>query len=102
MKPDVTLSGSYGTYDTQDYLATVQGAAKDFTYDLAYRYYLTDGYLRHSDTDIETLYGRLGYLLPGDGLVTLSLSATDTDRDEPCNNPGAALGGLRFGLSQGR
>ena len=92
VKPDVTLSGSYGTYDTQDYLATVQGAAKDFTYDLAYRYYLTDGYLRHSDTDIETLYGRLGYLLPGDGLVTLSLSATDTDRDEPCNNPGAASG----------
>jgi len=92
LKPDVTLTASYGSYATQDYLAEAQGAVQDFTYDLAYRRYLTDGYLRHSETDIETLYGRVGYLLPADGLVTLSLSGTDTDRESPVNNPGELFG----------
>jgi len=92
LKPDVALTTSYGSYETWDNLATVQGAVKDFTYDMAYRRYLTDGFLRHNDTDIETLYGRIGYLLPADGFVTLSLSGTDTDRDEPVNNPGATYG----------
>jgi len=92
LKPDVTLTTSYGSYETWNNIATAQGAVKDFTYDLAYRRYLTEGYLRHNDTDIETLYGRIGYLLPADGFVTLSLSGTDTDRDEPVNNPGTTYG----------
>lgn len=95
LKPDVALTGSYGSYNTQNYLAAVQGAVQNFTYDTAYWRYLTDGYLRHSDTDIETLYGRIGYLLPADGVVTLALSGTDTDRDEPVNNPSARAGDFR-------
>jgi hypothetical protein len=54
----------------------------------SYRYDSTDGYLRHSDTDIESVYGRLGYLLPADGFVTLSATSTNTDRNVPVNNPG--------------
>ncbi|MDZ7597706.1 MAG: hypothetical protein U5J82_05295 [Desulfobacterales bacterium] len=79
LKPDVALTASYGSYETQNHLATVQGAVENFTYDTAYWRYLTDGYLRHSETDIETLYGRLGYLLPADGFVDTGSSGTDTD-----------------------
>ena len=92
LKPEADLTVSYGSYETWNNIATVQGAVKDFTYDLAYQDYRTDGYLRHSETDIQTLYGRIGYLLPADGFVTLSLSGTDTNRDEPVNNPGLTYG----------
>jgi outer membrane receptor protein involved in Fe transport len=88
LKPDVTISGGYGTYDTVNSTTTVEGAVQDFTYDLAYQYVSSDGYLRNSETRIQTYYGRLGYLLPADGFVTLSASVTDTDRHDPVNNPG--------------
>jgi outer membrane receptor protein involved in Fe transport len=92
LKPEATLTTSYGAYQTQDHLALLQGAVRNFTYDVAYRRYLTDGYLRHSETDINTAYGRIGYLLPADGFVTLSFSRSDTNRDDPVNNPGATFG----------
>ena len=88
LKPDVTISGGYGSYNTLNSTTTVQGAMQNFTYDLAYQYLSSDGYLRNSETDIQTYYGRLGYLLPADGFVTLSASITDTDRHDPVNNPG--------------
>ncbi len=92
LKPEATLTTSYGSYETWNNIATVQGAVKDFTYDMAYQQYSTDGYLRHSDTDIQTLYGRIGYLLPADGFVTLSLSGTDTDRDGRSTIPASPMG----------
>lgn len=89
LKPDVTISGGYGTYESVNSTTTVEGAAQNFTYDLAYQYLSSDGYLRNSETTIQTYYGRLGYLLPADGFVTVSASVTDTDRNAPVNNPGA-------------
>jgi outer membrane receptor protein involved in Fe transport len=89
LKPDVTTSAGYGSYNTLNSTTTVQGAVQNFTYDFAYRYYTSDGYLRNSETGIKTYYGRLGYLLPADGFVTLSASVTDNDRQAPVNNPGA-------------
>lgn len=89
LKPDVTTTAGYGSYNTVNSTTTVEGAVQNFTYDFAYQYFSTDGYLRNSATDIATYYGRLGYLLPADGFVTLSASISDTDRQAPVNNPGA-------------
>ncbi|GAB6906331.1 hypothetical protein JCM12296A_21660 [Desulfosarcina cetonica] len=88
LKPDFSVATSYGTYETINTVATAQGAIKNLTYDTAYRHYSTDGYLRNSETDVETVYGRAGYLLPADGVITVSASKTDTDREAPVNNPG--------------
>ena len=68
-KPDISLRSSYGSYNTWKNQATLEGAMEDFTYDLAYQKHATDGYLRHSEADIATIYTRLGYLLPADGFV---------------------------------
>ncbi len=92
LKPDFSLTTSYGTYDTCNTIVTARGAIENLTYDTAYRHYSTDGFLRNSETDIETLYGRIGYLLPADGFITVSASGTDTDRQAPVNNPGEADG----------
>ena len=92
LKPDIALSTSYGSYHTTNNVVSASGAVQNLTYDASYRLYSTDGYLRHSETEIETAYGRLGYLLPADGFITLSVNATETDRDVPVNNPGTTLG----------
>jgi iron complex outermembrane receptor protein len=94
-KPDVSLRASYGSYNTQKHQATVEGAMEDFTYDLAYQKNATDGYLRHSEADIDTIFTRLGYLLPADGFVTVSGSYTRADRDTAVKNPGKSLDGGR-------
>jgi len=80
LKPDITVSVNYGTYDTQNHSASVQGGAGNFTYDLGVQKYATSGYLRHADVDINTVFGRVGYLLPNDGYVTFMASYADADR----------------------
>jgi iron complex outermembrane receptor protein len=89
LKPDITTTAGYGSDNTVNSTTTVSGAVQNFTYDLAYRFYQTDGYLRNSETELNTWYARLGYLLPADGYVTASASATATDRQAPVNNPGS-------------
>ena len=91
-KPDVSLTTSYSSYATVNMVGTGSGSIKNFTYDAAYRHYQTNGYLRHSETDIETVYGRVGYLLPANGFVTVSASSSDTDRHVAVNNPGGEYG----------
>ncbi|MGD9158775.1 MAG: TonB-dependent receptor plug domain-containing protein, partial [Desulfobacteraceae bacterium] len=90
LKPDISFSTSYGSYDTMTNNAVVRGGIKAFTYDLAYRKYNTDGFLRHNETDIDTFYARMGLLLPQDGFVTLSTSYSVVGRNAPVNNPGQA------------
>jgi iron complex outermembrane receptor protein len=92
LKPDVSLTTSYSSYATVDAVGRVSGSIENFAYDAAYRHYSTNGYLRHSETDIENVYGRVGYLLPADGFVTVSASSSDTDRQAPVNNPGEVDG----------
>lgn len=89
LKPDGRVSTSYGSYDTQNHEALVQGAVDAFTYDMAYRRYSTDGYLRSNETEIDTVYGRLGYVLPNDGFVTFSATHSDVKRQIPVNNNSA-------------
>jgi len=75
--PELTLTSSYSSYNTVSNTAVIQGGVDKFTYDLAYQSYMTDGYLRHNDTEINTGYARLGLVLPGDGFITVSGSVSD-------------------------
>lgn len=86
-KPDVSLSTSYSSYNTLSSNSSVRGSVSDFTYDLAYRKSSTDGYLRQSANDMDTAYGRFGFILPDNGFITLSASYSDIDRQVGVNNP---------------
>lgn len=83
LKPDVNVTTSYQSYNTQNHNINLQGGVNSFIYDVGYQKYLTDGYLRNNEADIDTVFGRIGYILPSDGHITLSASFTDADREIP-------------------
>ncbi len=89
LKPETRLVTSYGSYETQTHQVSVQGAVQAVTYDLAYQKHASDGYLRHNANDMDTVYGRIGYILPSDGFLTLSASYSDVDREAPVTNTGS-------------
>ncbi|MEJ2660469.1 MAG: TonB-dependent receptor [Desulfobacteraceae bacterium] len=88
LKPDVSLTTSYGTYNTQNHNLTLRGGVSALTYDIGYRKYLTDGYLRHNETGSETIFGRIGVMLPKDGFIAFSASYSEVDRQPQVLNPG--------------
>ncbi len=87
--PDGKLTVGFSSYDTWTQEMTVQGAARAVTYDVAYKHSSSDGFLRNNATDMDTVYGRLGFVLPSDGFVALSMSYSDVDREAPVTNAGA-------------
>ncbi len=86
LKPKINLSASYGTYDTRNHTASVQGSVGNFTYDMGFQRYATNGYLRHNEADMDTFFGRLGYILPNDGYISFTASYADMDRERPVIN----------------
>lgn len=88
LKPDAKLSTGYGSYDTQIYQFNMQGAVNMVTYGLGAQKNTTDGYLRHTKTDMESYSGSLGLLLPYEGYINVSASISDIDREAPVNNTG--------------
>lgn len=93
LKPDVSLSTGLRSYNTQRHNLSVEGGIQNFTYDLGYQKDSSDGYLRNHESDIDTVFTRFSYLLPDDGLITLSGSYTWADRTIPVKNPGTAQDG---------
>ncbi|MCI5222711.1 MAG: hypothetical protein D3924_08590 [Candidatus Electrothrix sp. AR4] len=93
LKPDISLSTGIRSYNTQRHNVSLEGGVQNLTYDLAYQKSASDGFLRHHESNIDTFFSRLGYLLPDDGLITLSGSYTLADRTIPVKNPGTALDG---------
>jgi iron complex outermembrane receptor protein len=86
LKPDIKLSTSYSTNNTLNTNLSMEGSASIFTYDFGYQKNSTDGYLRQSETDIQTFFTRLGVILPMEGYVALSGSYSTADRETPVNN----------------
>lgn len=86
LKPDVDIAASYRSYGTQNHTMSAQGGIDSFIYDLGFQKSLTDGYLRYTEADIETVFGRIGYIFPSDGYLTLSASYSDADRQIAVNN----------------
>ncbi|MFO8085041.1 MAG: TonB-dependent receptor plug domain-containing protein [Desulfobacterales bacterium] len=80
IKPDVKVATSYKSYNTQNHNLSVQGGVQSFTYDLGYQKYSTNGYLRNDDADIDTVFGRFGYVFSSGGHIALSASYSDADR----------------------
>ncbi len=80
IKPDVKVAASYKSYNTQNHNLSVEGGVESFTYDLGYQKYSTNGYLRNTDADIDTLFGRFGYVFSSGGHIALSASYSDADR----------------------
>ncbi len=85
-KPDVSVTTSFKSYNTQNHSAYVRGGMGDFIYDAGYQKYSTDGYLRNAEADIDTFFGRIGYILPSGGYITLTASHTDATKEIPVKN----------------
>ena len=88
LKPDARLSASYGSYNTQNYKFTMDGAVKMVSYGASAQKNTTDGYLRNNKTDIESYSGNLGLLLPYEGFINVTSSLSDIDREATVNNTG--------------
>ncbi|MDY6844541.1 MAG: TonB-dependent receptor plug domain-containing protein, partial [Thermodesulfobacteriota bacterium] len=86
LKPDFKVATSYRSYNTQNHNVNVDGGVESFIYGLGVENYHTNGYLRHNETDIDTYTGRLGYILPSDGYISLSGSYTDQEREQVVKN----------------
>ena len=86
MKPQVHVSSSYKTYNTQNHSIYARGGIDEFVYDAGYQKYSTDGYLRHCEADIDTAFGRIGYLLPSEANVAFSVNHTEANREVPVKN----------------
>ena len=80
LKPDVTVQSSYGYYNTLNQSVAIEGSAGSVTYDMGHQKYATDGYLRNNDVDIDSVFGRVGYVFPSGGHVAFSASHADADR----------------------
>lgn len=81
--PQLTYTTGYRSYDTFSNTAVIQGGVEKFIYDIAYQNYMIDGYLRNSETETNIGFGRLGFILPGDGYITFSASLSDIDLNSP-------------------
>ncbi len=86
LKPIVKTSTGYKSYGTYSLTTSVQGGVEDFIYDAGYQKYATDGYLRNSAVDMESVFGRVGYILPSDGYITFTFTNTNANREIPVKN----------------
>jgi outer membrane receptor protein involved in Fe transport len=86
--PSLKASGSYRSYNTQNYNLSLRGSAGQFTYDAGYQFYKTDGYLRNTAAEVQTGVGRAGYVIPSGGHIALTASYTSNERrDAVVNDP---------------
>ncbi len=86
LKPKAYIRASYKSYDTQNHSIYLRGGGEKFTYDTGYQRYATDGSLRHAEAEIDTFFGRIGYITPNEGYVAFTVSHTDAERLIPVKN----------------
>ncbi len=83
---DFKVATSYRSYNTQNHSINIDGGVSSFDYGLSYQKYHTDGYLRNTDADIDTVSGRFGYILPSDGYISFMASYADKETGQPVAN----------------
>ncbi len=81
LKPDISLETDYSSYNTQLYTARATGNANALGYSLAGGYRSSDGFLRNSDYDIIDFTGRLSYLFPFEGQLSIGYKVSDQDKN---------------------
>ncbi|MFP4227100.1 MAG: TonB-dependent receptor, partial [Desulfobacterales bacterium] len=71
--PEVKFNttASYASLDTYDTSLNMSGGGGNLDYVVGVKEYHTDGYLRNSDYDLSTISGRVAWLLPNDGYMSL-------------------------------
>ncbi|KIX12983.1 TonB-dependent receptor [Dethiosulfatarculus sandiegensis] len=84
--PELKVSGSYKSYNTQNYTLLARGSAGQITYDAGYQLYKTDGYLRNTEAEVNTVLGRMGYVIPTGGHVAVTGSYSSNKRNDPVVN----------------
>ena len=85
-KPQVNVTTGFKSYDTFHSSIDMHGGVDNFIYDLGYQRYATDGYLRNTAVEMDSFFGRVGYILPSDGYIALTVSDTESGRDYPVKN----------------
>lgn len=85
-KPDLKVMTSYRSYNTQTHRVNIDGGVDSFIYGLSYEKYHTHGYLRNNEADIESIFGRFGYILPSNGYISLNTFYQGAERESPVNN----------------
>jgi len=81
LKPEISLETDYSSDNTQLYTVRATGNANALGYSLAGSFRSSDGYLRNSDYDILNFTGRISYLFPFEGQLTLGYKVSDQDRN---------------------
>ncbi len=86
--PEVKFNttASYASLDTYDTSLNMSGGGGNLDYVVGVKEYHTDGYLRNSDYDLSTISGRVAWLLPNDGYMSLLGSYSDKSNSIPCAN----------------
>jgi len=84
--PKITLQSDYSSYDTLAERITVDGGIGDLGYFFNYGYKESDGYLRNNNWRSNDYSGRLTYLFPFQGNLTLSYKGSDLDMGYPVVN----------------
>ena len=86
-KPEISLGGGYGAYETGHLRAGVSGGLKDVVgYHLSASRQNTDGYLRNNFQDNNNFNGRLSFYLPLDSTLTLGVKYSNVKYGYPVVN----------------
>ena len=86
VKPDITIDTSFGSYETNDYKAVVEGGYGGFNYAASYHNYSTDGYLRHGAAEMENFGWMIGYAVSSGGYLKYMGNYVEKDRESYVTN----------------
>jgi iron complex outermembrane receptor protein len=86
-KPDFSLGGGYGSFQTSHFRASVNGGAGNVLgYHLSASRQNTDGYLRNNFQENENVNGRFTFFLPSDATLKLGAKFSDVKYGFPVVN----------------
>jgi iron complex outermembrane receptor protein len=80
-RPEGKAMADISEYGTQKYTAGVSGQLGDLGYAFGGAYRCSDGYLKHSQYEMKDVNGRLSYIFPFDGRLTVGYKGSFQDKD---------------------
>ena len=86
LKPDIGLSTSYRSYNSQNHNANIRGGVNHLTYGAGFQYSSTDGYLRNNESSLQNLFGYIGYAFDNGGFITFSTTNSESEYEMPVKN----------------
>ena len=80
-RPEGKAMADISEYGTQKYTAGLCGQLGDLGYAFGGAYRRSDGYLKHSQYEMKDVNGRLSYIFPFDGRLTVGYKGSFQDKD---------------------